>query len=103
MMDYTQMCPKYESAVDILGKKWTALLIRVLLAGPRRFKEIKKQIPDMSDRILTERMKELEQHGIVERRVFPEKPVRIEYTLTEKGESLAPVIEAIQNWGEKWL
>jgi DNA-binding HxlR family transcriptional regulator len=101
-MDYGQMCPKYELAIDLLGKKWTGLIIRVLLDGPKRFKEIKAQIPDMSDRILTERVKELEQQNIIVRNVFPEKPVRIEYSLTEKGLALQPVIESIQSWGEKW-
>ena len=101
-MDYSQMCPKYESAIDLLGKKWTGLIIRVLLDGPKRFKDIKAQIPDMSDRILTERMKELEQESIIVRNVFPEKPVRIEYVLSEKGLALQPVIESIQSWGERW-
>ena len=97
------MCPKFESAIQIIGKKWTGLIIRVLLGGPRRFKDIKQQIPDMSDRMLTERMKELERLGIVKRNVYPEKPVRIEYQLTEKGQSLRQVIEAIQLWSNKYI
>lgn len=97
------MCPKYESAIQIIGKKWTGLIIRVLLGGPRRFKDIKQQIPEVSDRMLTERMKELEACGIVKREVYPETPVRIEYHLTEKGASLESVITAIQNWSEHWL
>ncbi len=96
------MCPKYEHAIELLGKRWTGLIIRVLLDGPKRFKDIKAQIPDMSDRILTERMKELEHQSIVTRSVFPEKPVRIEYSLTEKGLALEPVIKSIQTWSEKW-
>lgn len=102
-MDYSKMCPKYESAIDVLGKKWTGLIIRVLLGGPKRFKDIKEQIPDMSDRILTERVKELEHCDILERHVYPETPVRIEYELTQKGKDLQGVIQSIQNWGEKWL
>ncbi|KGA96225.1 HxlR family transcriptional regulator [Alkalihalobacillus alcalophilus ATCC 27647 = CGMCC 1.3604] len=102
-MDYSQMCPKYELAIELLGKKWTGLIIRVLLDGPKRFKEIKEQIPEMSDRILTERMKELEKLDVVKRNVYPEKPVRIEYELTKKGLALKPVIEAIQSWGETWV
>ncbi|MCF6094255.1 helix-turn-helix transcriptional regulator [Microaerobacter geothermalis] len=102
-MDYTRMCPKYEAAIDVLGKKWTGLIIRVLLGGPKRFKEIKEQIPEMSDRMLTERMKELEEVGVVERKVYPETPVRIEYHLTVKGQDLEEVIQSIQNWGEKWM
>ncbi|MEF2247080.1 MULTISPECIES: winged helix-turn-helix transcriptional regulator [unclassified Paenibacillus] len=102
-MDYSTMCPKYEAAADILGKKWTGKIIRVLLGGPKRFKDMKEQIPEMSDKMLTDRMKELECQGIVNRHVYPEMPVRIEYELTPKGEALQPVIESIQAWGEHWL
>lgn len=97
------MCPKYEAASDLLGKKWTGRLIRVLLGGPKRFKEIKEQIPEMSDKMLTDRMKELEAEGIIKRTVYPEMPVRIEYELTTKGQELKPVIETIQSWGEAWM
>lgn len=97
------MCPKYELAAELLGKKWTGLIIRVLLGGPKRFKEIKEQIPEMSDKMLTDRMKELEQLSVVKRTVYPEMPVRIEYELTEKGHGLEPVILSIQDWGEQWM
>lgn len=97
------MCPKYESAADLLGKKWTSKIIHVLLGGPKRFKDIKEQIPEMSDKMLTDRMKELESRGIVVRNVYPEMPVRIEYELTEKGRDLEPVISSIQEWAEKWI
>ncbi|WP_139996435.1 winged helix-turn-helix transcriptional regulator [Paenibacillus paridis] len=102
-MDYSTMCPKYEAAADILGKKWTGRIIRVLLGGPKRFKEIKEQIPEMSDKMLTDRMKELESITIIKRQVYPEMPVRIEYELTGKGRELEPVIESIQKWGEQWM
>ncbi|WLD93961.1 helix-turn-helix domain-containing protein [Alkalihalobacillus sp. AL-G] len=102
-MNYENMCPKYEAAIEIIGKKWTGLIIRVLLSGPKRFKDIKKQIPDMSDRMLTERMKELESVGIVKREVYPETPVRIEYQLTDKGISLKDVIGEIQRWSDHWI
>jgi len=102
-MDYTHMCPKYELGIELLGKRWTALIIRVLMAGPKRFKEIKEQIPEMSDKMLTDRMKELEAAGVIVRNVYPETPVRIEYGLTDKGVSLKPVIEAIQVWSESWM
>jgi DNA-binding HxlR family transcriptional regulator len=102
-MDYSKMCPKYESAAEMLGKKWTGLIIRVMLGGPKRFKEIKEQIPDMSDKMLTDRMKELESLGILTRTVYPEMPVRIEYELTEKGRNLEDVIQSIQSWGENWV
>ncbi|MBN2982899.1 MULTISPECIES: winged helix-turn-helix transcriptional regulator [Cohnella] len=102
-MDYSKMCPKYEAAAELLGKKWTGLIIRVLMGGPKRFKDIKEQIPDMSDKMLTDRMKELESLGIVKRTVYPEMPVRIEYELTEKGQDLEDVTNSIQIWAEKWI
>ncbi|MFC4304838.1 winged helix-turn-helix transcriptional regulator [Cohnella boryungensis] len=102
-MDYSKMCPKYESAAELLGKKWTGLIIRVLLGGPKRFKDMKEQIPEMSDKMLTDRMKELEAAGILTRTVYPEMPVRIEYELTEKGRQLEEVIHSIQTWGEAWM
>jgi DNA-binding HxlR family transcriptional regulator len=102
-MDYDKMCPKYESAAELIGKRWTGLIIRVLMGGPKRFKDIKEQIPDMSDKMLTDRMKELESSGVLKRTVYPEMPVRIEYELTEKGRDMEKVVESIQSWGEKWM
>jgi DNA-binding HxlR family transcriptional regulator len=101
MSDY-QMCPKFEMAFELLGKKWTGLIINTLLTGPKRFKDITIMIPSMSDRILAERFKELEAAGILERHVFPEIPVRIEYELTKKGMSLQPVMIEVQHWGDQW-
>jgi len=102
-MNFSKMCPKYETSIEIIGKKWTGLIIRVLMDGPKRFKEIKEQIPNVSDKMLTDRMRELEQVGLINRKVYPETPVRIEYELTEKGLDLKPVIESIQIWSEKWI
>lgn len=102
-MDFDRMCPKYEQAVDLVCKRWTGLIIRVLMGGPKRFKEVKAQIPEMSDKMLTDRMKELEGAGVVIRKVYPEMPVRIEYELTDKGRDMKEMIESIQSWGEKWM
>jgi DNA-binding HxlR family transcriptional regulator len=102
-MDNFQLCPKFESAFEILGKRWTGLIIRVLLDGPKRFKEIKELIPEMSDRMLTERFKELEAAGILERHVYPETPVRIEYELTAMGRALQPIMDAVQKWADTWI
>ena len=98
-----QICPRYQHAIALLGKRWTGLILKLLLAGPLRFNEIAEQIEVVSDRMLSERLKELEAEGVVERRVYPETPVRIEYRLTEKGEALAPVLEAISTWSERWV
>jgi DNA-binding HxlR family transcriptional regulator len=102
-MENHSLCPKFESAYALLGKRWTGLIIRVLLSGEKRFKEISEVIPSMSDRMLAERLKELETEGIVKRQVYAETPVRIEYSLTEKGKALQPVLDAMQKWGEEWL
>jgi DNA-binding HxlR family transcriptional regulator len=97
-----QMCPRYEAAVQIIGKRWTPLIVRTLLVQPRRFTEITAIIGGLSDRLLSERLKELESCGILERRVFPETPVRIEYALTDKGRELEHVVTAIQHWADAW-
>lgn len=77
-------------------------MIRVLLDGKKRFSEFKAQMPTVSDRLLSERLKELEEEGLIERRVYNTKPVLIEYQLTAKGIALEPVVEAIQNWADIW-
>ncbi|MDF2505297.1 helix-turn-helix domain-containing protein [Clostridium sp.] len=96
------MCPKFENAFELLGKRWTGLIIRTLLSGQKRFSDIAEAIPNMSARMLTERFKELEKEGIISRRVYPETPVRIEYELSEKGRDLQYAMDEIQKWAEKW-
>ncbi|MCI3922794.1 helix-turn-helix transcriptional regulator [Paenibacillus sp. TRM 82003] len=95
------MSPSVESAFDLLGKRWTGLIIQALLGGHRRFKEIADSVPGVSDRMLSERFKELEEAGVVRRVVYPETPVRIEYMLTERGAALHPVIREIQAWAHR--
>jgi DNA-binding HxlR family transcriptional regulator len=97
-----QLCPKFEAAFELLGKRWTGLIIRVLLSGPKRFKDISDIIPSMSDRMLSERFKELEAAGILVRHVYPETPVRIEYELTEKGKALEPAMRELQKWADRF-
>lgn len=101
-MDYAYACPRYERAIEILGKRWTCLILRRLLAGPRRFSALSSEIPDLSDRMLSARLRELEADGIVERRVSTGAPIRVEYALTAKGRALAPVVQAIQSWADRW-
>lgn len=96
------MCPRYQRAIDIIGKRWTGLILRVLLDGPWRFGQIQAAIGGLSERMLSERLKELEGHGIVARRVYPTTPVRIEYSLTDKGRDLQEAIAAIQRWADRW-
>jgi DNA-binding HxlR family transcriptional regulator len=102
-VDIFHLCPKFEIAFELLGKRWTGLIIRSLQDGPKRYKDISQIIPGMSDRMITERFKELEEAGIVKRNVYPEKPVRIEYELTEKGKALSPVMDEVQNWANNWV
>ncbi len=96
------MCPRYQAAVEVLGKRWTGLIIRVLLSRPRRFTEMTSIIDGLSDRLLSERLKELESLGIVDRHVHAETPVRIQYDLSDKGRELEQVVEAIQRWADCW-
>lgn len=103
MLEDFHLCPKFESAFELIGKRWTGLIIRVLLTGPKRFKELAEIIPNVSSKVLTERLKELECEGIITREVYPEMPVRIEYGLTQKGKELLPVLDELQKWAEKWI
>ncbi|HLH63748.1 MAG TPA: helix-turn-helix domain-containing protein [Ktedonobacteraceae bacterium] len=98
-----QMCPRYEHAIQLLGKRWTGLLLDALMSGPKRFCELTSAVEGLSDRVLSDRLRELEEEGIVERAVYPHIPVRVEYRLTEKGQDLKPVVDAIHNWAESWI
>lgn len=102
-VDLGAFCPRYHQAVELVGRRWSGAILRAMLAGADRFTELRATIPGMSDRLLSERLKEFEAEGLVERLVFPETPVRIEYRLTEKGQALLPVVEAIATWAEAWL
>lgn len=97
------MCPRHEHAIQILGKRWTGLLLSALLNGPRRFGELTTLVEGLSDRVLSDRLRELESEGIVKRVVYPQIPVRVEYQLTEKGYALKPVIDEIHIWAEQWI
>ena len=88
---------------DIIGSKWTAVLVHDLSEGPRRFSELERSLPGISPRTLSERLRALEQEGIVVRRTYPESPPRVEYDLTEKGEALLPIIDAMRRFGHEWL
>ena len=91
-----------QTSFDLLGKRWSALIVQDLIGGPRRFREILGDLGRINDKVLSQRLKELEGRGIVERRLFPEVPVRVEYTLTEKGRGLAGVINAMEQWDAAW-
>ena len=97
-----QLCAKFHGASELIGRRWTGAIIYVLLKSRCRFATLREAIPDITDRMLSERLQELEHCGIVERTVIPESPVRVEYSLTRKGRSLAPVVDSIAEWAEKW-
>ena len=96
-------CSAYHQAVELIGKRWTGAIVFVLMEGPLRFSEVKTLVPDLSDRLLSERMKELEAEGIVERRVIDAMPVRVEYRLTDKGQALEPAVRSLKVWARSWL
>jgi DNA-binding HxlR family transcriptional regulator len=96
-------CTKYHQAVELIGKRWTGAILFVLMDGPLRFSEVKALVPDLSDRLLSERLKELEAAGIVERRTSADTPVRVDYALTDKGADLEPVVRSLKGWARAWL
>ena len=97
-------CPHLHEAVELIGKRWSGAIIVVLIeGGPMRFSEIAQAIPQLSDRLLSERMKELEARGIVERRVQPDAAVKVEYELTAMGRELAPALQQLKSWSHRWL
>jgi DNA-binding HxlR family transcriptional regulator len=98
-----EVCPYYHQAVELLGKRWTGAVIDTLLPAQRRFSEIAQAIPEISDRLLSMRLRELEGEDIVQRRVIDGAPVRVEYALTEKGRALEPAISALRGWAREWL
>ncbi len=98
----TSICPRFEKAMRLFSQRWTGMIIYQLLSGPQRFCHIESAV-GVSGRVLSERLKDLEQEGIVRRDIFPETPVRIEYSLTEKGLALKPLMKEIETWSQNWL
>jgi DNA-binding HxlR family transcriptional regulator len=98
-------CPQFHDAVELVGKRWTGAILYVLLESrrPMRFSEIAHAVPDLSDRLLSERMKELEKRGIVDRRVTATSPIKVEYELTEQGLQLDPALTELKRWADRWL
>lgn len=99
----TSFCPIFHAAVELIGRRWTGAILRAMYSGKYRFSDIAHAVPGLSDRLLSERLKQLETEGIVVRTVYSETPVRIEYRLTEKGQDLGHVLDAISEWAVKWI
>jgi len=98
-----ELCARFHRASELIGRRWTGAIIFVLLKSRCRFAALREAIPDITDRMLSERLQELEEEDIVERTVVPDTPVRVEYALTKKGRALAGPIEAITDWAHKWV
>jgi DNA-binding HxlR family transcriptional regulator len=99
-----ECCPRYHEAIEFLGKRWTGAIVRVLMhRSPLRFSEIAHAVPELSDRLLSERIKELEARGVVARSVVADRPTRVEYSLTDMGRELEPALTALEAWAQRWL
>ena len=97
------LCARFHQASELIGRRWTGAIIYVLLKSRCRFAALRDAIPDITDRMLSERLQELEEEGLVERSVVPDTPVRVEYSLTRKGKALAAAIGSIADWAEKYI
>ncbi len=98
-----ELCSRFHRASELIGRRWTGAIIFVLLKSRCRFAALRGAVPEITDRMLSERLQELEQEGILERTVIPDTPVRVEYALTRKGRALASTIDAIADWAHKWI
>ena len=96
------LCTPFHHAIELIGRRWTGAIISLLLQSPCRFGALRNAIPEITDRMLSERLQELETEGIVEREVVPDTPVRVEYSLTKKGRALGAAVEAIGDWAHAW-
>ena len=94
-------CP-VETTLMLIGNKWKVLILRDLLPGKKRFGELKKSIGNVSQKVLTAQLRDMESTGLINRKVYPEVPPRVEYSLTELGQSLKPILDAMWNWGEEF-
>lgn len=94
-------CP-VETTLTLIGNKWKVLILRDLLPGTKRFGELKKSIGKVSQKVLTAQLRDMEQNGLVHRKVYPEVPPRVEYSLTPLGKSLKPILDAMWNWGQEY-
>ena len=94
-------CP-VETTLSLIGDKWKVLILRDLITGTKRFGELKKSIGTVSQKVLTAQLRNMEENGLVHRKVYAEVPPRVEYSLTELGQSLKPILDAMQNWGEEY-
>jgi DNA-binding HxlR family transcriptional regulator len=98
----SNFCPEFHKAVELIGRRWSGAIVREMLGGASRFSELRDAIPDLSERMLCARLRELELEGVVSREVLAEPPARVEYRLTDKGRALQGVVAAIGEWADLW-
>jgi DNA-binding HxlR family transcriptional regulator len=99
----TQLCQRLQIALDLLAKRWNGLIVGALLEGPLRYSQLSAKVEVIGDRMLSERLKELEEHGVVERRVIARPVIRSEYALTKKGRAFGRVLGAMSRWADEWV
>ena len=100
---HEDFCPEFHHAIEVIGRRWTGVVLRAMLRGAKRFGDIAADVPNLSDKMLAERLKELEAEGVITRTVVPETPVRVEYELTDKGRALEGVVKALDAWADRWV
>lgn len=103
MTECQSVCPHFHRAIELIGRRWTGAIVYVLLAGPARYSALRAAIADVGDRMLAERLRELECEGVIQRTVLPESPVRVEYELTDKGRALGEAVRVVGDWGREWM
>jgi DNA-binding HxlR family transcriptional regulator len=96
------VCPHFHHAIELIGKRWTGAIVCALTEQPMRYAELRKAVPGLSDRLLSQRLRELEDEGLVERQVEAGTPVRVIYSLTEAGQELDPVLSELKTWARRW-
>ncbi len=97
-----EICPHFHAAIELIGKRWTGAIVCALTERPMRFGELRKVVPGLSDRLLSQRLRELEEQGLVEREVEAGTPVRVTYSLSARGQELGPAIRELKLWAKRW-
>jgi DNA-binding HxlR family transcriptional regulator len=103
MNDVHPICVRFHAAVELIGARWSGAIVGALFTDQHRYADIKAAIPGLSDTMLAQRLRDLETAGLIERRVLPTSPVRVEYHLTEMGRDLQPALEALTAWAHRWI
>jgi DNA-binding HxlR family transcriptional regulator len=97
-----RVCPEFHHAVELVGKRWTGAILWALIERPHYFADLRDAIPGLSDKLLSQRLRELEEEGLVDRSVHPGSPARVSYSLTEKGRDIEPAVVELREWARRW-